>query len=225
MDCPMLLLLCLSLRGSGVLVLVTRVGGGRAGVCDFGAAVGLAFGDCGGSFFRQLGAGGLGRFGLLLGFFLLDRALAFAEGCGEERGSFGCVDGVLFDLGAGFGDRLGRCFGGLGDRVFDGCFNVALDFVLREHLVLGGLDLFAGCFGGGVGDCLDADFGGCGVVRLRHGVVGELDAAGLALAVAEAELREEVRVDVTKLGGGLGAGLGGSVGVIVVDSLAATSSA
>src|SRR5690554_5667474 len=71
-DRPTWLMLCLSLRGSGVLVLVTRVGGGRAGVCDFGAAVGLAFGDRGGGFFRQLGAGGLGRFGLLLGFFLLD---------------------------------------------------------------------------------------------------------------------------------------------------------
>src|SRR5690606_1102456 len=170
----------------------------------FGAVVGGVFDD-------DVGVGGVvigGRRGW---------ALALPEGRREERSGFGSVDGVLgidglFGLGLDrlrLGCRLGRGFGAIGNHVGD----------------LGLVDAarYCGCaFGsGGVTGGQNCVSSGSGGGRLGRCFLGGL----VCLGVGEAELGEEVGVDVTQLGGGLAAGCVGDVAVVVVDVRATATTA
>src|SRR5690606_17616742 len=191
---------------------------------------------------RALLARGRGSvLGLLLGG--LGRAAALPERGGEESGGLGGVDGVGrvdlllglrgLRLGVGLGSlvrgglRLGLGGGGLvrGLRRLAGAFARRLDDGLGElALAHGAGDLGGGLGSAGVARCVDGLGHGRGVGgpcgrALVGGALGGVGRLGLllALGVGEAELGEEVGVDVTELGGRLGARLGGHVAVVVVD--------
>ena len=155
---------------------------------------------------QRLGVGGFFlvglRFSLCRRFRVLrsrGRAAALAEGGGQERGGLGGVDSVL-----GFGLLLA---GGLlpgrflpGDR-------------LRRRF--GALRF--GCRCGG--------FRALGACRLRAGVRRAGRGRGLRGAVAQAELREQVGVNVAEFGGRFAACVGARIRVVVVNALAPATAA